>query len=940
MRGESDAQRVRSISAACAQDGCRVSALKARCLAILRDAGHVRAAAHPCPMPVLQKELWGVRRPSVIQMQRQGRRQHLSGTGPPLDIAAGIGNAERVSPMDVVQFGRWLGERRRACGWTSQRALMESALEHPHTRDLGISEAFLARLEAGLLAYPFRGAVRRRVLALIWLLCKSPRQTRDYLRLAGLADLSAEEQDFVGAVLASFSAAAPANPPLLLPARPPRLLGRAAALNELLRILRAVEMGLCVMTGMPGAGKSALAAEALHLLAADERARNELFPDGIITFSGVGRRGTAGLFALLEELSAVFTAEPLAAHAPARSGDRMARPDMAGMLNRTRAVVAGKRFLLLLDDMDARFPLRDALDAVLATGHAAGVAGAPETGRRVVLVTSRYVPEAALIRLRRDVPPLDGDAALALFTALLQRELGPGELLHARAICMAVGNLPLAIELAATAAISEGIPLPLLAARLARHALDISADSRRELRLRLERELDALDAEAREMLALVASLSTPAFTLDAAAALCDARWPDPLPGEAIPELAALAPNDAGDAATTEARLARTAALLGQLVRHSLLRVEEIDDDDGGDDDGGDDGPGGDSGAGIRYHLHPLVYASARERLEQLDAGSRERVQQNAQRYALRYLDRHQEHPGVLARQRDFLLAMLASAARRGQHAQVQQFVFGLTASQENILSLRERSAQLFALAIRSSRLLHDPQSEARLLNRLGLLHYYSGATTEARAAWEASVRLCADPTPGRAVCSSLAWYPLYNLAQLTWELGDLETAHHYAEASLCLARENCPTMVLPSLLTRAMVARARGDLEAARADLEACRSLKTAHLEVGPTATLIAGLRPCIEAEMARVEGVYRHSVTATEKSVAYFQAEGDLLSAANLLLEQARYAEKLGMRADVRLFASRAVALGRKAQAEFVQARGRDLLRSLNSNNTCARPG
>lgn len=859
---------------------------------------------------------------------------------------------ESVSRMDVVQFGRWLGERRRACGWTSQRALMESALEHPHTRDLGISEAFLARLEAGLLAYPFRGAVRRRVLGLVWLLCKSPRQTRDYLRLAGLTDLSAEEQEMVRTTLASFSATAPVAPPLLLPARPPRLLGRAAALNELLRTLRTLETGLCVVTGMPGAGKSALAAEALHLLAADERVRNELFPDGIITFSGVGRRGMSGLLALLEELSAVFTPVPEASgshparrnDSPGRSGERLQRPDVAGMLNRARSVVAGKRFLLLLDDIDARFPLRDALDVLLATGHAAGMAVAHEAERRVVLVTSRYVPEAALTRIRHDLPPLDTDAALALFTSLLQRELAPGETLHARAICLAVGNLPLAIELAATAAISEGIPLPLLAARLARHALNVSADSRRELRMRLERELDALDTEARELFALLASLGVPAFTLEAAAALRDARWPDPMPDEPIPELAALVPDDAADAVTAEDRLARTAALLGQLVRHSLLRVEGEGDEDNGDN--GDDGGGGmaslsgDGGAAVRYHLHPLVYACARERLEHLGAATRERAQQNAQRFALGYLARHQEHPALLARQRGFLLAMLAGAARRGQHAQVQQFVFGLTARQQNSLSLRERSAPVFALAIRSSRYLRDGASEARLLNRLGLLHYYGGATTEARAAWEASVRVCAELSSQGAACSGLVWYPLYNLAQLTWELGDLEMARHYAEASLLHAQECCPTLALPSLLIRAMVARARGDLDAARADLEACRRLKTAHLDAGSMATLIAGLRPCIEAEMARLEGAYRRSVAATEKSVAYFEAECDPLSAANLLLEQARHAESLGMRGDARLFASRAVALGRKAQVVFVQTRGKDLLRRLNSTTTCARPG
>jgi tetratricopeptide (TPR) repeat protein len=445
----------------------------------------------------------------------------------------------------------------------------------------------------------------------------------------------------------------------------------------------------------------------------------------------------------------------------------------------------------------------------------------------------------------------------------------------------------------------------------------------------------------------LASLGTPTFTLEAAAALRDARWPESaVSDEVIPELAALAPHDVVDAATAEDRLARTALLLGQLVRHSLLRVEGENDgggDDGdggdGDGDGGDDGPGSGSGASMRYHLHPLVYASARERLEHLDAGVRERALQNAQRYALNFLGRHQEHPLALARQRDFLLAMLARAARGGQHTQVQRFVFGLTASQQNFLGLGERRAHLYALAIRSSRLLQDTISEAQLLTRLGLLHYYTGATAEARAAWEASVDLYASMSARGIACDELAWYPLYNLAQLTWELDELDTARQYAEASLRQAREHYPAMVLPSLLTRAMVARARGDLAAARADLEACRNLKTAHLEVGPVATLIAGLRPCIEAEIARVDGVYRHSVVATEKSVAYFQTEDDSVSAANVLLEQARYAEVQGRRADARLFATRAVALGHKAQAEFVQARGKDLLRRLNSN-TFALPG
>lgn len=49
--------------------------------------------------------------------------------------------------MDAVQFGRWIGERRRACGWRSQRTLVEETRHEPFFRDCGISEDFLARLD-------------------------------------------------------------------------------------------------------------------------------------------------------------------------------------------------------------------------------------------------------------------------------------------------------------------------------------------------------------------------------------------------------------------------------------------------------------------------------------------------------------------------------------------------------------------------------------------------------------------------------------------------------------------------------------------------------------------------------------------------------------------------------------------------------------------------
>src|SRR5262252_7891224 len=99
--------------------------------------------------------------------------------------------------MDAVRFGRWISERRLKCGWRSQRALVEAMRQHPLLSEYSISEDFLARLEAGQLAHPFRGSVRRRVLAMAWLLCKTPRDVRTYLQAAELSELKADEAEWM-----------------------------------------------------------------------------------------------------------------------------------------------------------------------------------------------------------------------------------------------------------------------------------------------------------------------------------------------------------------------------------------------------------------------------------------------------------------------------------------------------------------------------------------------------------------------------------------------------------------------------------------------------------------------------------------------------------------------------------------------------------------------
>jgi hypothetical protein len=119
--------------------------------------------------------------------------------------------------MDAVQFGRWLSSRRH--GWSSQRALAAAVSEEPWMDGCDISEEFLARLKAGHLVHPFRGAVRQRVLALAALVCTTPRDVRTYLRAAELTALSGEEAEYLQRLHAHLQALQ-AEPILLLPPRP------------------------------------------------------------------------------------------------------------------------------------------------------------------------------------------------------------------------------------------------------------------------------------------------------------------------------------------------------------------------------------------------------------------------------------------------------------------------------------------------------------------------------------------------------------------------------------------------------------------------------------------------------------------------------------------------------------------------------------------------
>lgn len=515
--------------------------------------------------------------------------------------------------MDTVQFGHWISERRSKYGFRSQRALAERVAGDPMLSKLDITENFLARLEAGSFAYPFRGNVRSRVMALAWLLCTTNRDVSAYYQAAGFTELDDREAEDLHALRKHLSRRH-SQRVLPLPLRPQRLIGRELLVREIIDSLYAMETGLYAITGLPGVGKSALASEVAHRLAADEQAHMRAFPDGIAAFTCTGRHGTSGLLSLLADIIAFF-GPPAPSHANGRSRAGTTSSiecELASMLDRARLALADKHALLLLDDVEAQLPLRQVEEALLAQDQQAPLRqNGNHTGyaRRVILTTGRFIPPPALVTYHLHLGPLEPDAALALFTALIKRSLALEEVQAATQICAAVGYLPLAIEVAATAVAVEGIPLPFLAAHVAEHPLDGVLDGDYELRSRLTQALSAFDAQARRHFALLSTLGTPDFEWKSATAVLskgtDVREDEHrgTPGNCQEEPVSNVVSSA-------------IADLGLFVQHSLVELASSDEPLATHSRGS-----ALAGSGTRYHLHPLIYAYAENMLSQGEGSS-------------------------------------------------------------------------------------------------------------------------------------------------------------------------------------------------------------------------------------------------------------------------------------------------------------------------------
>lgn len=260
-----------------------------------------------------------------------------------------------------------------------------------------------------------------------------------------------------------------------LPAPASVFAGRSAELAALASRLPGRGMPVTVLTGMPGAGKTALALQAAHQAA-------PRFPDGQLyaplSADGRPRDPQDVLGDLLSGLGTPASAVP----APG--------PDRSAIF---RAALARRRVLVVADDARSAGQLGPLL---------------PDAGGSAVLVTSRSRLTGLAGPQCIELDGLTPDQCGWLLTAISGRPLTGSDRACAEAIAAACGYLPLAVQIAATRLAREpGLTPAWLAALLADEFDCLSQLSVGDLSVR-DRLAAAADPPARRALALLAAAGT------------------------------------------------------------------------------------------------------------------------------------------------------------------------------------------------------------------------------------------------------------------------------------------------------------------------------------------------------------------------------------------------------------------------------------------------
>ena len=750
-----------------------------------------------------------------------------------------------------------LRRARQARGW-SQRQVAEA---------VGTNGFTVARWELGL-AVP-SPHFRQQLSALFAL----PLETLGIL--PAQAPTSAAESPLDSAELA------PAPALCLLPPRPRYFLGRKEALQTVLHALEASSPGqVYAISGLPGIGKSALAAEVVHHLSRDPdwAAR---FPDGIISLSGQGHQGEAGLMALLTDLLLSFAALP----AP------LASRSLQELVRQTRATLSDKRALLLLDDLDPAFPLAQARRVLLAhhmhPQH--GLVGC------TLLITSRLVPPPGLVEGHLALLPLEPDAAMELLTLLVGSSFSPEEQADAYHFVALVGYVPLGIEWGAHA-----LSLGLSAAMLVTHFRQFTSAREDEggLYARFVQAVAALPADLQARLARLAPLGTRPFHVEEATLmhLPEATWKAEQPGaapgqfhtppEAWPRQTD-AEQDLPSTGTAAPVLAATAADLLRLAEHSLLLPAHP--------------------ASNRFRMPPLLQAVAAD-LER---------QQYAEALALA-----EQYPIQLPEAlQPQVLAALAHAWYSRNHSHVLELAYSLYWNTSRLPAWQGQRVLQWGLA--ASQALHDCYYLVRFLSRLGKLRLFQGDFAMAEALEEEATTL-ARPLFRQAASARvprllIPWVHRTLIAGFQEELEETE------RRVWPLLRQSedvgSPEEVAAAYMKLAFYHRLAGKLDQAARMLEIAATL--AHGQSWNPYPLAE-----LALEQARQAGDDQQIAMALKhllEDVVDPQVQADVLC------DQAHYLLRRGQRGEAMVYGMQSLHLAQHTGAPLLVKRSRDLLLRLS---------
>ncbi|MFD5769252.1 BTAD domain-containing putative transcriptional regulator [Streptomyces sp. NPDC127049] len=283
--------------------------------------------------------------------------------------------------------------------------------------------------------------------------------------------------------------------PFMPPPDTPCFTGRArerAVLGRLLAARPGVAAGprRCLITGMAGVGKTALAVHAVH-------AARDAFPDGQLYADLTGPYGIPeDPREVLVRFLRALGAEP----------PRSVAGDLDELVRIYRTRTAERRLLVLLDNASERAALAPLLPAgphcaVLVTGH---VHLAAETGPRVLALS-----------------PMNRAESLALLTATAGRARTAAEPAAVERIVECCAGLPLALRIAGARLVARPHwSVGRLAQRLAAEPTRLAELSfgRLDVAGTLTRLLRRTDTESREVLTRLTALGPRPFTPDSAAA--------------------------------------------------------------------------------------------------------------------------------------------------------------------------------------------------------------------------------------------------------------------------------------------------------------------------------------------------------------------------------------------------------------------------------------